>query len=77
LIKRAFFNRIGKFCVLVAASLLLPILAHAGPPPLPPPPPPGHPPAVPETNAAWVLIPFFGAVLLYSWRQFSRAKESH
>jgi hypothetical protein len=29
---------------------------------------------VPETNAAWVLLPFFGAVLLLSWRQFSRTK---
>jgi len=35
----------------------------------------GNPPVpvVPEANAAWVLIPFFGAVLLYSWRQL-RAK---
>ena len=31
-------------------------------------------PVVPEANAAWVLIPFFGAVLLFSWRQFSRSK---
>jgi hypothetical protein len=31
-------------------------------------------PVVPEANAAWVLVPFFGAVLLYSWRQFSRSK---
>ena len=30
---------------------------------------------VPEANAGWVLIPFFfGAVLLFSWRQFTRAK---
>ena len=33
-------------------------------------------PVVPEANAGWILVPFFGAVLLYSWRQFSRAKES-
>lgn len=33
-----------------------------------------HIPVVPEANAGWVLIPFFGAVLLFSWRQFSRAK---
>jgi hypothetical protein len=33
-----------------------------------------HFPVVPEANAGWVLVPFFGAVLLYSWRQFSRAK---
>jgi len=31
-------------------------------------------PVVPEANAAWVLVPFFGAVLLYSWRQFPRSK---
>jgi hypothetical protein len=36
----------------------------------------GHkpPPVVPEANAGWVLLPFFGAVLLFSWRQLSRAK---
>ena len=33
-----------------------------------------HIPVVPEANAGWVLIPFVGAVLLFSWRQFSRAK---
>jgi hypothetical protein len=27
-----------------------------------------------EPNAGWVLVPAFGAVLLFSWRQFSRAK---
>jgi len=31
-------------------------------------------PIVPEANAGWVLIPFVGAVLLFSWRRFSRAK---
>jgi hypothetical protein len=31
-------------------------------------------PVVPEANAGWVLVPFFGAVLLFSWRQFSRSK---
>lgn len=30
-------------------------------------------PVVPEANAGWVLIPFFGAVLLVSLRQFFRA----
>jgi len=30
-------------------------------------------PVVPETNAGWVLAPFFGAVLLFSARH-SRAK---
>jgi hypothetical protein len=33
-----------------------------------------HLPVVPEANAAWILAPFFGAVLLFSWRQLSRAK---
>jgi len=33
-----------------------------------------HVPVVPEANAGWVLIPFFGAVLLFSARQFFRAK---
>jgi hypothetical protein len=33
-------------------------------------------PVVPEANAGWVLIPFVGAVLLFSWRQFARAKAS-
>jgi hypothetical protein len=27
-----------------------------------------------QANAAWVLAPFFGAVLLFSWRQLSRTK---
>jgi hypothetical protein len=33
-------------------------------------------PVVPEANAGWVLIPFFGTVLLYWWRQFSLAKAA-
>jgi hypothetical protein len=33
-----------------------------------------HIPAVPEANAGWVLIPFVGAVLLFSWCRFSRAR---
>ena len=33
-----------------------------------------HIPVVPEANAGWVLIPFVGAVLLFSWRQCSRGK---
>ena len=83
-------HRIRKICALVTASMILPALAYAdhdggkwnrgdkdehrsddhdtnkgrdrGIP------------VVPETNAGWVLIPFFGAVLLFSWRQFSRSK---
>jgi hypothetical protein len=36
----------------------------------------GNPPvcAVPEANAGWVLIPFVGAVLFFSWRRFAPAK---
>jgi hypothetical protein len=79
-------NRILKCCALVAATLVLPALAYADrdhdrdssrdsdehrgddrdrdc-----------HIPIVPEANAGWVLIPFVGAVLLFSWRRFSRAK---
>jgi hypothetical protein len=33
-------------------------------------------PVVPETNAGWVLVPFFGAVLLFSARQFFRPKAA-
>jgi hypothetical protein len=75
-------NRLRLACVLLATTLFLPVLAYAGtdngkgndgqnngnqn----------GHNeiPVVPEANAGWVLIPFFGAVLLFSWRQFSRPK---
>jgi hypothetical protein len=31
-------------------------------------------PVVPEANAAWVLVPFLGAVLLYSSRHLLRSK---
>ena len=33
-----------------------------------------HIPIVPEENAGWALIPLVGAVLLFSWRRFSRAQ---
>jgi hypothetical protein len=77
-----FLDRVGKVCALLTATLILPVLAYAGtdngkgnngqnngkqn----------GHDniPVVPEANAVWVLVPFFGAVLLYSWRRLSRAK---
>jgi hypothetical protein len=83
-----FRNRFGKVCAVATATLILPALAYAdrdhdrgnnrdnddheqrG----------GDRdrndriPVVPEANAGWVLIPFVGAVLLFSWRQFSRAK---
>ena len=74
-----------KVCALVTAALVLPALAYAdkgdkgdkgdkdgkgekgekGDPKVS---------SVPEANAGWVLIPFVGAVLLFSWRQLSRAK---
>jgi hypothetical protein len=55
-----------------AATLILPILAHAGPGPIQP---PGPIPTVPEVNPVWVLIPVAGAVLLFSARkQFPRRK---
>ena len=81
-----FHNHLRKTCALVAVTLILPALAYAdrghdrdnnrdnneqrG----------GdrdrddHIPVVPEANAGWVLIPFVGAVLLFSWRRFPRAK---
>ena len=31
-------------------------------------------PVVPEADAGWVLVPFFGAVLLFSSRQFLSTK---
>jgi hypothetical protein len=69
--------RLTKVCALLAATLILPVLAYAqqnnqgqnnnnqgqiSP--------------VPEANAGWVLIPFFGAVLLFSARQLFRAKAA-
>jgi hypothetical protein len=77
------YNRIFQVCVLAAATLILPVLAHTkqdndkdsdgwrdddrgndrGE---------KHIPAVPEANAGWVLVPFFGAVLLLSARQLLR-----
>jgi hypothetical protein len=77
-----FYKRIGKICALLAATLILSTAAYAGtdngtgnngknngiqs----------GHNnvPVVPEVNPVWVLLPFTGAVLLLSWRRFSRAK---
>ena len=71
-----FHKRIAKVCALVAATLIVPSLAFADDNSQ------GNEdqgnthkvPVVPEANAGWVLVPFFGAVLLFSWRQFSRAK---
>ena len=69
-----------KTCALVAVTLVLPALAYAGNDN-------GkgndynnngngngrHIPVVPETNPAWILVPFFGAVLLFSSRRFLSA----
>jgi hypothetical protein len=33
-------------------------------------------PVVPEANAGWVLVPFFGAVLLFSARHLFRGKAT-
>jgi hypothetical protein len=79
-------NHLRKTCALVAVTLILPALAYAdrdhdrdnnrdnneqreGDRDRD-----DHIPVVPEANAGWVLLPFVGAVLLFSWRQFSRAK---
>ena len=70
-----------KVCALAGAILILPVLAYAGHDQ-------GKKgdnddnkgkgsdrriPVVPEANAAWVLVPFFGAVLLFSTRRFFSA----
>ena len=33
-------------------------------------------PVVPETNTGWALVPFFGAVLLFSARELLRPKAA-
>ena len=71
--------RLHKVCALLAATLILPALAYAGqnnqggnqggnnq----------GGIPVVPEANAGWVLVPFFGAVLLFSARHLFRGKAA-
>ena len=71
-------NHVRKTCALIAAALILPVLAHAqsaasirpGPVPVKP------VPAVPEANPGLVLIPFVGAVLLFSARHLFRAKAA-
>jgi hypothetical protein len=74
-----FHNSIGKTCALVAATLILPVLAHAQQNGTKQNNPPQNGTnqnvtVVPEVNTAWVLVPFLGAVLLYSWRRLSKAK---
>ena len=70
-------NHFGKVCALAATILILPVLAYAGkqdgdsqgqnyP----------RVPVVPEANPVWVLVPFFGAVLLLSSRHLFGAKAS-
>jgi hypothetical protein len=83
-----FYNRIGKVCGLVAATLVFPAMALAG----------tdngnenggqnngnpfgkdkgGYPvSSVPEANAGWVLVPFLGVLLLVSTRQFLRRSRA-
>jgi hypothetical protein len=80
-------SRVRTLSALVAASIVLPALAYAdrdndkdahrenhgrgdndehhGDP---------HISAVPEANTGWVLIPFLGAVLLFSARNLFRGK---
>jgi hypothetical protein len=85
-------HRLRKVCALAAASLILPALAYAdrdndrgnhwrgdndehhgsggerqGDPRIS---------AVPEANAGWVLVPFMGAVLLFSARKLFREKAT-
>ena len=81
-----FLNRLGKICAVLAFTFILPMLGYAGtdngtgkggqnngkqn----------GHDndkiPVAPEANVAWVLVPFFGAVLLFSARQLFRPKAN-
>jgi hypothetical protein len=70
-------NNIGKISAVVAATLILPALAFAGDSQgnqNGPGQNQGNTPVVPETNAAWVLVPVLGAVLFFSSRRFLRAK---
>jgi hypothetical protein len=77
-------DQFRKACMILAATLILPALANAGTDngngnggqnngnqngrnhaPVP---------VVPEANAVWVLVPFLGAVLLFSARRLFRGK---
>ena len=77
-------DHLRKVCALLAATLVLPVLAFAGTDN-------GKGnngqnngnqygrdkvSAVPEANAGWVLIPFFGIVLLFSARHLFRGKAT-
>jgi hypothetical protein len=78
-------KQVGKIFALIAATLALPVLAYIGKAGIDH----GrdndgqnnnhqndhhHVPVVPEVNTVWVLVPVAGAVLLLSWRRFSRAE---
>ena len=82
-------NGVRKFCVLAAVSLILPALSYAGTdmgkgnngqnngnqygkgkdqnPPMV---------STPEANTGMVLIPFFGAILLFSAYRYFRPKAA-
>jgi hypothetical protein len=77
-------DHLRKVCALLAATSILPVLAFAGSDN-------GNGnngqnngnqygrdkvSAVPEANAGWVLIPFFGIVLLFSARHLFRGKAT-
>ena len=77
------YTHLKNLCALVAATLIIPALSFGGTDngkgnggqnngnqnghnkPVP---------VVPEANAGWVLVPFFGAVLLFSARHLFRGK---
>jgi hypothetical protein len=75
-------DHLRKVCVLAAVTFILPALAYAGHDNDKDNKDNGKGndkgdkqiPVVPEANAAWVLIPFFGAVLLFSSRHLFRSK---
>ena len=83
MINSRFLTPFCKVCALASAILILPVLAYAG---HDQDKRGGNDdnkgkgsdrekriPVVPEANPAWVLVPFFGAVLLFSSRRFLSA----
>jgi hypothetical protein len=77
-------NHLAKVCALAATILILPALAFAsgsdnqGPNGQGPNGQGQNVPVVPEANPVWVLVPFFGAVLLFSSRHlFGRKAHKH
>jgi hypothetical protein len=73
---RRFHNQIGKACALAAATLILPVLAHAQTATTTTTRTPSPVAHVPEGGPGPVLLITIGGMLLFSWRQFSRAKKS-